>query len=488
MLQENLNNFFMFVKKNKFLFLLFILSTSFFIFQHYKLLTWDFSAYVLNAKYLFYNGSYFELLRPPLVPVILGIFLFLGKISEYIFIVIVSTLFFYSSVYLSDVLFKNASVRKEVSRFFFYLFLLSVYVLSYGLKEGTELISLSFLMFFVAFVLRKKISGYLLGFGVLCRYNLIMFTPFLFFYKNYKKILINIGLFALVLFPWFLFNYLNYGNFMASIIDSITLNILNRGYLFEAFTFYPLLEIILWLLPLFLIGLVLGVISIVKRNKNKYQNIVFFLLLIFILYDFITNPQKKVRFLFNFVLPVAYFSSYSFLFFISKLKEKYNNIEFKLIILFFVIFAFTVLVLAFSIPRGNDVFYRASEDINKLGLEGCEILSPHWVPVAYYTQNVYPFYDLPIKEMVEENKTVLIFKNLGSIDFTNIDLTEHRELVFYENNDYVFFSRGSEVCSKKYVYDKSYVDYLFCPSIARRFADYGLEDSFKRICYLFNKN
>ena len=81
-----------FIKENKFLIVLFILSTSFFILQHYHSTSWDFMVYVLNAEYWKGESSYFELMRAPMISFTIMIFSPLGwVIAEYLFIIFVST-------------------------------------------------------------------------------------------------------------------------------------------------------------------------------------------------------------------------------------------------------------------------------------------------------------------------------------------------------------------------------------------------------------
>ena len=89
-------------KENLLIVFVFVSSTSFFIYQHSTGISWDFSVYVLNAKYIFSDGKYFEWLRPPLIPVFLGLFSLFGwKASEYLFIIFTSGLFLFSSIKLS---------------------------------------------------------------------------------------------------------------------------------------------------------------------------------------------------------------------------------------------------------------------------------------------------------------------------------------------------------------------------------------------------
>ncbi|MBS3149861.1 hypothetical protein J4455_04190 [Candidatus Woesearchaeota archaeon] len=44
--------------RDKYLVIIFLFSTIFFLFQHYISFSWDFSSFVLNGKYLFDNGKY----------------------------------------------------------------------------------------------------------------------------------------------------------------------------------------------------------------------------------------------------------------------------------------------------------------------------------------------------------------------------------------------------------------------------------------------
>jgi len=105
-----------FILGNLVLFLLFVFSTIFFLIQHYFYLGWDFSAYVLNAEHFFYSGLYFEVYRAPLISLILGLFLFLGKFSESIYILIVSILFLFSTLKLSDSLYQKYFYKYRIKK------------------------------------------------------------------------------------------------------------------------------------------------------------------------------------------------------------------------------------------------------------------------------------------------------------------------------------------------------------------------------------
>src|SRR3989338_4415876 len=123
---NKLKNFFV---ENKLVSIMFFLSTLFYIYQHYSYLSWDFSAYVLNSRYLFSDGNYFESQRPPLAALIIGTFIFLGKGAEYLYIIMVSSLFLYASMKSADSFFKLANLNfdRKFVRFVFYFFSLSIF-------------------------------------------------------------------------------------------------------------------------------------------------------------------------------------------------------------------------------------------------------------------------------------------------------------------------------------------------------------------------
>ena len=160
---------------NKFLLIVFLLSTLFFIWQH-SAVSWDFTVYADNARY-WSGGSYYEVSRPPLLPFIL--YPLNNAFSEYVFIIIASLLFLYSTVKLAD--------KLKISRELFYLFSLSPMVLFFGLLNGTELLSLALLELFFVYVIEKKArSGIFLGLACLARYNFLIFLS-LFGYTNYLR-------------------------------------------------------------------------------------------------------------------------------------------------------------------------------------------------------------------------------------------------------------------------------------------------------------
>jgi hypothetical protein len=457
--------------------------------------SWDFVSYIANAKYLFYEGSYFEVYRAPIVSLILAIFLWMGKIAEYLFIIIVSLIHLYSIIQLSDSLYDKYlfryKLKKETVRFLFYLFSLSPFVLSYGLSIGTELLALSFFQLFLANFIEDKNSGAYLALAVLTRYNFLLFFPFLFFNKKIKKILLNLGSFLIVLFPWFLFNFLKFGNWFTSIVDSYFLNIVSRQDAVQPFNFSALLYVISWLLPFLIIGLGFFLSNLIKEKKKvldfRYEFLFLIISLLF-LWDFYHTPFKIARYTFNLSLPIAFFCVLGAIYLLKKMKTKEFRQSILLILLLFSIII-SLFVLAFYYnQRGIDDIYRdAAEDLKELNLQGCKTLSPHWVPINYYLeQSSLLTYDIGIA--IYNKEIVVIFQNYPTMDdeYDIERLESYNQLKNTE--DYIIFGKEnitSDDCKKWQGFDSSMISDQ-CIVISSMFKNIGLDKFASKMCNLVN--
>ncbi|MEK6860292.1 MAG: hypothetical protein AABX54_05765 [Nanoarchaeota archaeon] len=500
-IQKIRRDFFESAKKNKLCLLLFFLSLFLFIYMHFINLSWDFSAYALNSRYLFYGGTYFETLRPPMVSILLAPFLIFGTIGEYLFIIFVSILFLYSSIKLSDAIFEKYAEKGKTNiyflRFVFYFFSLSIYSMYYSFFAGSELLALAFFELFLASLLKNKISGFYFGLAFLTRYNFLIFFPLLFFNKDYRKIIKNFLLFFIVVFPWFLFNYLKYGNWFTSIIDSYANNIFLRSYLYMPFKFSEIFSVIGYFLIFFIIGLVFAFYLIAASKKNWFSinitNILFMIIFLVIILDYSNIPLKDIRYLFNLCLPVAYFSALGMFFLLGLNKSKSNFIYLRkiVIIIMVIAFLFNFCFTFYIINKLNNLdnkFYSAAKDIKEMGVDNCEILSPAWILVGYFTENVYPLGVNSVRESLGLGKIILIFKG----DVTLDDIYKIEELIpnkkLMETDDYVFYAKKgflAEDCAKKYVFDAPYVR-EHCTIISSKFKNFNLKEYVLKICRMIN--
>ncbi|MFW6283288.1 MAG: hypothetical protein ACOC1P_04525 [Minisyncoccales bacterium] len=487
-----------FIKENKICFGLFLIATLFFILQHYFDLAWDFASYVLNAKYLFWGGSYFEVYRAPLISLILGPLLVFGKFAEYLFILLISGLFFYSVINLSDALylryFHKYRVKKEFLRILFVFFCLNPFVLIHGLLTGTELLGISFFILFLVSFIKGKISGHWLALAVLSRYNFLIFLPFLFFNKDWKKILKNIGLFIAFLFPWLLFNFLKYGNWFTSILDSYHLNVLSRESLTEAFQLSQLLPVFNWFIIFFVLGMAVVIWKIFKKyplKSFKYE-ILFLVIGLLFFYDFYTTPYKIIRYTFNLFLPIAFFCVLGIAFFSNKIKKRENLEKIKNILMITLILGFTIsLIFLVNIGKNNyyshDIYLNAQNDLKDLGLENCTVLSPHWAPLNYYNENSVLLAS-EMEEAISERNVIVIFKGMSTKDDTfDHDDLENYPIILEKGNYYIF---GKENLSQKNCnawegYDSPMVRNS-CDVVSEKFKGSFLEETATKTCNLIN--
>jgi len=420
--------------------ILFFIITIFFLWQHSKCFGWDFQAYVLNAKYIFSNGPYFEWGRPPLVPFLIGIFsIFRWKASEYIFIVTVSFIHFLSVVFLSK--------KFKVPLYFLYPLSITPLFLKYSVFEGTELLSLSFLQFFVAF-LPTRLSSLFLGLAFLTRYTNLIFFPLLIFKikkkdlkkpKNLlKKFLEDAGIFLLTISPWLLYNYIYSGHPLTSIMDSYALNIKFRSYIYEPPNILHFIEAINIALPF----LILGILSGWKIHKRSYVMILSFLALG--IFSYYRIPLKLSRYLFFILLPCSFFSSRFF-----------QLIKNKKTLTCFLITSFLAISLVsgvlFTLKEGdvfkeNMNFYKNTVHALKDQINNCTLSSDVYVPLNYLGIKC----DIPprneiLKYKIEEGYRVLLFKNI------NIN-----EFVLNKTTDYVLLG-DPQKCAKYKIFNKTYL-------------------------------
>ncbi len=343
--------------------LLLLFATSAFILGHILYKGWDFSVYVLNAQYLFGEGTYFEISRPPLMIFFLGVFSFFGwRAAEYIYIIFSSLLFFLSSLTLAR------SLRLQV--FPFFLFSINAFVLLFALREGTELLALALLEFALAFLIQNKnYAGFFLGLVCLTRYPFVVFFPLLLFHKSWKTRLLSALGFVIAFIPWFWYNKVHYGNIFYSIADSYALNVLYRDYVPHAFHWSSFLFAGNILLPLFFWGIFL----VLYKQKFSREKAILFSLFLLIFYSVYSVKADVLRYYIPFTIPFVFFSV-SALEFFSQKSKKILLVSFIFLTLLFTLFGFL------SYPSQD--FSYIPEGIHMI--DGCALESNIWVPLNYY--------------------------------------------------------------------------------------------------------
>lgn len=400
-----LKRYIKFIIENKLLLLLYSLSISFFIYKHATRIFWDFSAYILNAKYVFSNGYYFEWQRPILPYFLLGVFSIFGwKYVKYIYIIFVLTLHLFSCIEFSKYF--------KLDKRFFYLFSLSFYALFSGITEGTELLSISLLQLFISYIFTSKIfhSSFVLSLLLLTRYPNIIYIPLLLFFKDKKNIILVLLISFLLIAPWLFWNKMNSESIFTSLADAYAMNIKYRDY--AKIDIFSIIKQVLivgnYLLPLSIIGLLLRL----KKAKSKAHETILkdFLLIVILLLTLISYlllPTKIERYLFHIIFPLAYFSSILISFIIKKFGIKKRKIELFVILIIALNFSFLILFEMYSHQGEDPRTYKIEYN------EMCMTSSNAWVFINYFGIPSEPYpREEEVYEMISTGYRIILFKNI----------------------------------------------------------------------------
>lgn len=466
--RKMLNNLLKYIKENKLIIFLFIISTSFFIYQHSVSLSWDFNSYVLNGRYWFADGKYFEPLRPPLMPFIIGLLSFFGwKASEFIFIILTSFLFMYSSARLAKSI--------KFNPILFYAISLNPYLLLNGLINGTELLSLVFLELFLVFLIENKsASGLFLGLSALSRYTGLALFPIIFLHLKIKKISKSLLLFGAILSPWFIYNYYKFGNFFTSFADQYANNIMYRDYLIQPMQLSHFLQVQNILIPFFLIGILIIAYNLLIHiktlkdynlksllnfiSKLKIEIIMFFLLF-YSIYSYGNIPMKDARYLFNLILPTFYFA-YIGLRYMVKNKKCTKNLLISIAVIIFIV---NISIVVIQIPHKEydtpQIYNSAIYTLDKLGLSECSVMSNSWVMLNYLDRPSLPSlrYEL-VNKSIEQGQIIVLFKHVKEPDYIQNRSFIRSLPVIYEDERYIII--GSDKCLPIISFEDSYLQQL----------------------------
>ena len=422
------------IKNYKFILILYFLALIIFIIQHSTGLSWDFSAYVLNARY-YLSGftTYFEPLRPPLASMLL-ILLGAGTLfSEYVFIVFVSLIHLFSCYKLC----KNHNLDLNI----FYAVSLTPFFLSLGFLAGTELLSLTMIQLMIAYFYDKK-AGLFLGLAALTRYTNISYFITLLFKRKLKPVIIALLIAALVVVPWLLFNWVKFGDPLFSMLDQYANNIGLRGYLWKAPSFLEFIEFFNYTLLLLPVGLFF---VFKKPRKVSSIDLVMLFSLVFEIYSFIRIPLRSSRYLFVAVLPVSYFITRV----LQARKTCLRTAPVVLLVLNLILLPLYSPYLSFI---SSDYYTPALERVGD-----CMVTSNAWVYVNYLGVSAEPYpHPDAISMRINDGYRVLLFKNVGEPEYTFDDLFISQFSVL-ENTSTHYLLGDWELCKDSYGYDLSYL-------------------------------
>ncbi len=533
-------------KRNFFLsvFFILILFFSFYSYNAYtfesKTVWWDEAVYLSLAKNFLEEKSLVihinrflkennEAFRSPFFPSIIVILLFLfGSVKAiYFFNYIIMILF----VILTFLFFKNKNnIFLSLTTILIFLSINTVFITTKALAEPLELfftITFFYILFF------KKNYEYLIPiiiiFGFLTKYSLIiLFFTYIFYiileyyfyyFKNKSFILFlkekfNYKFFLSTIFSlsiltlWFYHNYFFYKNILGALKEnSIIVN-----YSFKKTSFFYYFKILLENTKLFFYTSILGIILLLrdiflKEKEEKIQDytILFFVTTFFLSISFVY--EKNYRYLFPIIIFYSYFSAYSIVFFLKKIKtflkkifglkednfnfktknniikikslkekknKKYRKEEYKNIILFFITFflQLTVLiVLNYNFYNNfsyniNHAYYDKQDNYNfRIVAEFLKnntninesLMSLYRQPWFYYTNRSivwYPEYANAFPEMISKYnvKFILLEKNvIPQLSWSESFLNRHNYSLPVYNETYgdYYFKKVLEEHSNK---------------------------------------
>lgn len=411
------------LKNNLGILILFVFVAGYFLFQHARVVSWDFMAYTLNARYFLGLQNYFEWLRPPLAPLLL-------TLGGYFFVVFVSALHLFSCFKLCR--------RFKMDVLSFYILSLTPYFFVKGLSIGTELLTLALLQLMLAYL---EEGGFFLGLAFLTRYPNLVFAPIFLFLRDWRKIAVNVLLFFLIISPWFVYNYVHTGNALTSILDVYAKEIKVASYRAAPFFWGDFFIAAWYLVPLAVFGLFKR-----KWNKTDFLMLVFFLLCTF---SYTFTASKFPRYLFYIILPLAYFSQ-QFL-----KRAKFGNYLLIAILLFNIGFACWD---SYNVrPAGENVFAKAISFLP----DNCMVASNAWPQLNYYGRPSAPLNQNLLSYDFWDGYRVVFFFNMSSYeqdyDFSRAFLKSYP--VIHEDTDFIIIG-NLNLCKKQVPLNKTYLELL----------------------------
>lgn len=419
-----------FIRKNSLILVSFFIALSLFLYQHATGLSWDFSVYVLNARYLLGQGNYFEWLRPPLTSYLIALF-GAGLLAEYAFITLVAFFHLISSYKLAK--------KVKINPSLFYLLSLTPYMILFSFSAGSELLSLSLTQLMISYA-----SGVPLGFSILTRYSNLVYSLLLFFKGRFKLILKELLIAALIVSPWLFINFSLKHDPLFSMIDQYANNIGLRDYAWKPFDINDLLITLNYTMPFLALGLLF---TLRKPGKISKYDIIMIFIIVYELINYYRVPLKESRYLFNLIIPVSYFSSKAF----HKLRLEKVSPLFILVLNIGLIPSYLSLL---SLTSPNQ--YLAVKELNI----SCMTESNDWVFLNYLGVNSEPF---PRKELlglsVSQGYQVIFFKFNPEPDYVFNNSLLSQFPIFYNESRFIILW-DSRKCVKPYTYDLSYLEGL----------------------------
>lgn len=435
-------------RRDLFVYILLVITNIIFqLYIYFRAKSWDFIVYILNAKYFSGDYIFYETFRPPLISFFMALIsiFFNWNLVPYMYITFCVILFSISSYFLAKELKFNPLI--------FYGISLTPFLLLEGLFNGTELLTFSLLQFFVFFILKNSyISGLFFGLMFLSRYTSILFFPLVFFITGIKNKFLTLFLSFIAILFWLIYNKIEFGSFLYSIADQYVQNISSRVYFDMGTNLVQLFFVFAFLLPVFIIGFVERIKSIIKNRSHNLEkrDLVFILILIISFYIYFMTPLKVQRYLFYLNISLFYFSYYG----IKKVGIIFNNRFSDILIVFLILLSYITTFSMIPSYKGENI------NISLEQVGNCFIYTNNW-PVLNY--NNYLSGPLPEKEYFEykiknEDIIAVILENKGDYYYLSDSEFLNSLPLIYRGSQYQVYGNSIDKCEKREEFIFSYME------------------------------
>lgn len=372
---------------------------------------WDASVYIGMGKYIFTLGhlGIWEPLRPPLLPLILGLvwktglsLAFIGRALEIMFSL--------AAVYMTYLIGRKYRTEDEGLIAAAIVSLTPVFF-EFSLNHYTEIPSTFFALLAVYLFMEKKhiLSGAMAGLAFLTKFpqGIVAFALCMFQFTNIRKGL-KIGLsFMAVISIYLLSNYLMYGSILKPIAEGNYIIKYAGIWLYaQPWWFYAFEMAKANFLYVFSIA---GIFIMVKKGERLIPA----LALLFIIY-FSTNAHKEPRFM---ILFIPYFALLASVGIRRLFKQKYVTCAVTIISLALLLLQLPEFPDAYE---GKDNFFRHLEGKNLTG----EILVSHPYISMHSSKETIPIYYMVFDSELAKQWTGYIEKNSDRIGYLFIDTCE----------------------------------------------------------------
>ena len=240
-----------------------------------------------------------------------------------------------------------------------------------------------------------------------------------------------------------------------SIADSYANNIALRDYIHQSFNFLHLKMALNFLIPLVIGGIIYAIYLIIidlRKNKtlkgavktvfdSRVGEIIMLVLFFATIYQYAGIPIKDVRYLFNLVLPAAYFSVLAINYVASKTSLKRIKLAFAI---------GAILLTLAAIPsiteyEKKNVYFDAIDKIESFGIGDCGLMSNAWVFLSYLGKtSVSTPLDRLVQHYIDRGHNLVFFYRTPEPEYSRNSTFMHLFPVIYENDKYIIIGNRTK--------------------------------------------